>query len=154
MPLTRYLPFMPGSHPVVAVVPLKGAIADLGRGRRGLNLAAVATHLERAFRTKRNKAVALAINSPGGSPVQSALIHRRIRDLAQETEKPVFAFCEDAAASGGYWLAAAGDEIFADACSIVGSIGVVSSGFGFTEAIAKLGVERRVYTAGDKKVIL
>jgi serine protease SohB len=102
----------------------------------------------------RAKAVALAINSPGGSPVQSALIAARIRALAAEKSLPVLAFVEDVAASGGYWLATAADEIFADEASIVGSIGVISAGFGFTEAIAKLGIERRVHTAGENKSIL
>ena len=109
--------------------------------------------LEKAF-TKNLAAVALSINSPGGSPVQSALIHARIRSLAEEFKVPVYVFCEDVAASGGYWLACAGDEIYADESSIVGSIGVISAGFGFVEAIAKLGVERRVHTSGENKSIL
>ncbi|MGB0682006.1 MAG: S49 family peptidase [Magnetovibrionaceae bacterium] len=140
--------------PVVSVVPLSGPIGGLGGVKKGLTLSSVAEHLNRAFQGKRVKAVALAINSPGGSPVQSALIHRRIRDLAAEHDKPVFAFCEDVAASGGYWLAAAADEIYADESSLVGSIGVVSAGFGFHEAIEKLGIDRRVHTSGEKKVIL
>ena len=141
--------------PRVPLVRLTGMIsADSSALRRGLNLAAVAPLLEQAFSMPRAKAVALAINSPGGSPVQSSLIAARIRELAAEKELPVLAFVEDVAASGGYWLASAADEIYADKASVVGSIGVISAGFGFTEAIAKLGVERRVYTAGDNKSIL
>jgi len=140
--------------PVVAVVSLAGIIGRLGSLQRGLNIAGVAPLLERAFAIKRLSAVALAINSPGGSPVQSALIAKRIRDLAIEHDVPVLAFCEDVAASGGYWLACAADEIHADANSIVGSIGVVSSGFGFTQMIEKLGIERRLHTAGERKAIL
>lgn len=121
---------------------------------RALNLQAVAGPLERAFSMKRAPAVGLLINSPGGSPVQSSLIGQRIRDLAEAKNKPVFAFVEDVAASGGYWIASAADEIYADKVSIIGSIGVVSAGFGFTGLIEKLGVERRVHTAGDKKAIL
>lgn len=141
--------------PRVPLVRLTGMIsADSSALRRGLSLAAVAPLLEQAFSMPRAKAVALAINSPGGSPVQSSLIAARIRELAAEKELPVLAFVEDVAASGGYWLASAADEIYADKASVVGSIGVISAGFGFTEAIAKLGVERRVYTAGDNKSIL
>lgn len=141
--------------PRVPLVRLTGMIStDSSALRRGLNLAAVAPLLEQAFSMPRAKAVALAINSPGGSPVQSSLIAARIRELAAEKELPVLAFVEDVAASGGYWLASAADEIYADKASIIGSIGVISAGFGFTEAIAKLGVERRVYTAGENKSIL
>ena len=140
--------------PTVAVVPLAGAIGMGGPGRRTLNLAALDEPLERAFKTKNLKAVALAINSPGGSAAQSSLIHARIRSLAAEKAVPVIAFAEDAAASGGYWLALAADEIYADASSIVGSVGVIYAGFGLTEMIAKLGVERRLHTAGEKKSIL
>lgn len=140
--------------PVVAVVRLGGVIGQAGGLRRGLNLASLAGSLERAFSMPRVKAVALAINSPGGSPVQSSLIARRIRDLAEEKEVPVIAFVEDVAASGGYWLAVAADEIYADASSLVGSIGVVSAGFGLDQFIARHGIERRVYTAGEQKVIL
>ena len=142
-------------HPIVAVVRLYGVIApNIGRNRGALNLAALATPIEAAFKTRGVTAVALAINSPGGSPVQSALLARRIRALAKEREIPVFAFAEDVAASGGYWLALAGDEIFVDRNSIVGSIGVISAGFGFTGLIEKIGVERRLYTAGDSKSLL
>jgi signal peptide peptidase SppA len=110
--------------------------------------------LERAFAKKGIAGVALSINSPGGSAVQSALIHTRIRALADKHKIPVIAFCEDVAASGGYWLACAGDEIYADDSSIVGSIGVIAAGFGFVDAIEKLGIERRVHTSGDNKAIL
>ena len=141
--------------PRVPLVRLSGMIsADSSALRRGLSLAAVAPLLEQAFSTPKAKAVALAINSPGGSPVQSSLIAGRIRELAAEKKLPVLAFVEDMAASGGYWLATAADEIYADKASVIGSIGVISAGFGFTEAIAKLGVERRVYTAGDSKGML
>jgi len=140
--------------PVVAVLPLSGVIAAGGRFRQGLSLQGLAPRIERAFKTKHLAAVALAINSPGGSPVQSALIAGRIRELAAEKEVPVVAFIEDVGASGGYWLACAADEIIAQPSSIVGSIGVISGGFGFTEMIAKLGIERRMHTAGDKKGML
>ncbi len=141
--------------PRVPLVRLNGMISASSIGlRHGLSLESAAPLLQQAFEMPRAKAVALAINSPGGSPVQSALIAARIRALAAENSLPVLAFVEDVAASGGYWLASAADEIFADEASVVGSIGVISAGFGFTEAIAKLGVERRVYTAGENKSIL
>jgi len=141
--------------PVVAVLRLAGVIGQLGPVRRGgLTLADLAGTIEKAFELPRVKAVALAINSPGGSPVQSALIAGRIRALAAENELPVYAFCEDVAASGGYWLACAADEIYADGASIVGSIGVITAGFGFPEALSKLGIERRVYSAGAHKAQL
>lgn len=124
-------------------------IAAQGRGR--LNDAELAPVLERAFRAGKPRAVALLINSPGGSPVQSSLIAARIRRLAEETKVPVHAFVEDAAASGGYWLATAADDIHADSCSILGSIGVIFAGFGLQELIGKYGVERRVHTAGRSK---
>ncbi len=135
--------------PRVNVVRLQGAITSGGRG--GLSDAAVAPLLERAFRSGKPVAVALIINSPGGSPVQSALIGARIRRLADETETPVHAFVEDAAASGGYWIATAADDIHCDAASILGSIGVISAGFGLTGALDKLGITRRVHTAGASK---
>jgi signal peptide peptidase SppA len=119
--------------------------------RPGLSLAVAAAAIERAFSLSKVPAVALLINSPGGSPVQSNQIFRRIRQLAKEKKKKVFVFCEDVAASGGYYLAVAGDEIYADPSSIVGSIGVISASFGLDKAIAKLGIERRVYTAGLNK---
>jgi signal peptide peptidase SppA len=140
--------------PVVHVVRLSGMIGGVGPWRRGLTLSGVAPTLQRAFKRKRLAAVALAINSPGGSAVQSALIARRIRALADEHEVPVFAFAEDAAASGGYWLATAADEIYADPGSIIGSIGVVSSTFGFPEVLKRTGVERRLHTAGEFKASL
>lgn len=139
----------------IPVVRLQGAIMAGGsQFRPALNLAAVAPVLEKAFSDKAAPAVAISINSPGGSPVQSRLIFQRIRDLAAEKNKRVLVFVEDVAASGGYMIALAGDEIFADPTSIVGSIGVVSGGFGFPELLKKIGVERRVYTAGENKVIL
>ncbi len=140
--------------PVVAVVRLAGVIGRSGTFGPRINLETVGPLLLRAFRQPGLKAVALEINSPGGSATQSALIHNRIRALAAERDVPVMAFVEDVAASGGYWLAAAADEIFVDDNSIVGSIGVIYSGFGFQEALAKLGVERRLYTAGEKKSLL
>lgn len=141
--------------PVVGVLRLSGVIGQAGAGRRGgLALADLAEPIEKAFDLRRLKAVALSINSPGGSPVQSALIAGRIRALAAEKEIPVYAFCEDVAASGGYWLACAGDEIYANGASIVGSIGVISAGFGFPALLEKLGVERRIYSAGERKAQL
>ncbi|WP_440983871.1 S49 family peptidase [Shinella sumterensis] len=140
---------------VVPVVRLHGAIMAGGsQFRPALNLAGAAPALEKAFAYKDAPAVAISINSPGGSPVQSRLIFQRIRDLAVEKNKHVLVFVEDVAASGGYMIALAGDEIFADPTSIVGSIGVVSGGFGFPEMLKKIGVERRVYTAGSNKAIL
>jgi signal peptide peptidase SppA len=140
--------------PKVAVICLSGVISSDGRLGRGLNLAGVAGAIKQAFELSELKAVALAINSPGGSPVQSNLILKRIRALADEKDIPVYAFAEDVAASGGYMLALAADEIYADPSSIVGSIGVISAGFGFDKAIEKFGVERRIYTAGENKSTL
>tara|TARA_R110002110_G_scaffold79145_17_gene207099 strand:- start:5489 stop:6418 length:930 start_codon:yes stop_codon:yes gene_type:complete len=140
--------------PVVAVVRLSGTIGPSQPLRGGLNLAGVAAPLDAAFSMKHVKAVALLVNSPGGSPVQSSLIYKRIRALAEEKGLPVYAFAEDVAASGGYMIACAADEIYADESSVVGSIGVVSAGFGFTGLIDKLGVERRVHTAGESKAML
>jgi len=144
------LPFMP-PVPLVAVLRLDGLIAA---GPRSLNDAGLAGLLERAFTRGKPKAVALVVNSPGGSPVQSSLIGARIRRLAQDKKVPTIAFVEDVAASGGYWLACAADEIMVDASSVVGSIGVISASFGFHEAIEKIGVERRLYTAGRSKSFL
>ncbi|HTQ34589.1 MAG TPA: S49 family peptidase [Stellaceae bacterium] len=139
--------------PVVPVLRFDGVIA--ARQWRGtISLASHAGALDRAFKMKRAVAVAIVVNSPGGSPAQSSLLYRRIRALADEKHLPVFAFAEDVAASGGYWLALAGDEVYAEETSIVGSIGVVSSGFGFTRLIDRLGVERRLYTAGENKSLL
>jgi serine protease SohB len=140
--------------PTVPVVRLTGTIGFSTPLKPGLTLASCARPLERAFTTRNAKAVALAINSPGGSPVQSHLIYSRIRALSKENEIPALAFIEDVGASGGYMIACAGDEIFCDRSSIVGSIGVVGATFGFDKAIEKLGVERRVYTAGERKVML
>lgn len=151
MPLMKSLKRLFRAPPTVAVIPLSGVIGSFGPRRRGLSLESLAPVIRRAFKVGGLKAVALAINSPGGSPVQSSLIQRRIRALAEEKKVPVFSFAEDVAASGGYWLALAGDEVYADENSIVGSIGVVSAGFGFPEAIRRLGIERRVHTAGEKK---
>lgn len=141
--------------PAVAVLRLAGVIGHLGMLRRaGLTLDDLAGPIDRAFRMPRLQAVALAVNSPGGSPAQSSLIAKRIRMLSEEKKVPVYAFCEDVAASGGYWLACAADEIWCDGASIVGSIGVISAGFGFTDLLDRIGVERRVHTAGDKKSML
>jgi signal peptide peptidase SppA len=140
-------------RPVVAVLRFEGVI--MPRLRPGaISLASHATAIERAFAASGLVAVALVVNSPGGSAAQSALICRRIRALADEKGVPVIAFAEDVAASGGYWLALAGDEIFGEETSILGSIGVVSASFGFAQVIARLGVERRLHTAGDKKSLL
>lgn len=140
--------------PVVPVVRLSGVIGVAIPLRQGLMLSTVARSLERAFGTRHARAVALVINSPGGSPTQSHLIFRRIRQLAAEKKLPVIAFIEDVGASGGYMLACAGDEIVCDRFSIVGSIGVVGGSFGFPKAMEKLGIERRLYTSGERKVML
>src|ERR1700690_3702134 len=141
-------------RPVVPVVRLTGVIGFSTTLRPGMSLAGLARTLDRAFATRNAKAVALSINSPGGSPVQSHLIFRRIRELADEHKRPVIAFIEDAGASGGYMIACAGDEVIADPYSIVGSIGVVGGSFGFDKLIAKIGVERRLYTSGEHKAML
>lgn len=155
-PLTRLLParLRPARAPRVAVIRLQGAIGITRPGAPGLSDAALAPVIERAFRKGRPAAVALIVNSPGGSPVQSSLIAARIRRLADEKQIPVHAFVEDVAASGGYWLASAADDIWADETSVVGSIGVISAGFGLEGLIAKHGVERRVHTAGGSKSFL
>src|SRR5215813_1969539 len=140
--------------PTVPVVRLTGVIGFSTPLKPGLTLAGIARALERAFAMGKPKAVALAINSPGGSPVQSHLIYRSVRQLSEEKKVPVIAFVEDVAASGGYMIACAADEIICDPSSIVGSIGVVGASFGAHEAIRKLGIERRVYTAGEKKAML
>lgn len=144
------IPFL-NRPPRVAVIRLSGAIGTGGQFGQGLNDAALSPLIERAFARKGLAAVALAINSPGGSPAQSSLIAARIRRLADDRKIPVHAFIEDVAASGGYWLACAADHIWVDATSITGSIGVISAGFGFPELIARYGVERRVHTAGESK---
>lgn len=149
--MKRWIPFLK-SDPVVAVVRLQGSIGASGRG--ALNDRALAPLLEKAFRKGKPAAVALEINSPGGSPVQSSLIGARIRRLAEETEVPVHAFVEDVAASGGYWIASAADQIWADDSSILGSIGVISAGFGAHVFLQRQGIERRVHTAGKSKSML
>ncbi|MDO8533278.1 MAG: S49 family peptidase [Xanthobacteraceae bacterium] len=153
--LTRLLPRRFRRHAaLVPVVRLTGIIGYTTPLMPGMTLASVARALERAFSIKHAKAVALVINSPGGSAAQSHLIHTRIRALAAEHKRPVIAFVEDVAASGGYMIASAADEIVADASSIVGSIGVVSTSFGFDRLIERIGIERRVHAAGERKVIL
>src|ERR1051325_6651356 len=153
--LKHYLParWRPGAA-VVPVVRLAGVIGAVTPLRPGMTLAGISKMLDRAFGTRNAKAVALVINSPGGSPVQSRQIYLRIRQLATEKKLPVLVFVEDVAASGGYMIACAGDEIFCDPSSILGSIGVVGGSFGFQELIRKIGVERRLYTAGEHKATL
>jgi len=149
--MKRWIPFVK-SDPLVAVLRLQGGIGT--GGTRNLSDRGMADLIEKAFRRGKPAAVSLEINSPGGSAVQSSLIAARIRRLAEEKSVPVFAFVEDVAASGGYWLASAADEIFVDRGSIVGSIGVIAAGFGAHEALGKIGVERRVHTAGKSKSLL
>src|SRR5580658_775492 len=158
MSLADLLKFLPierfrNPPPVVPVLRFDGVIASR-QWRGALSLASHAAALDKAFKTKRAVAVAIIVNSPGGSPVQSALLYRRIRQLADEKHLPVVAFAEDVAASGGYWLALAGDEIYAEETSLLGSIGVVSSGFGFTRLIDRIGIDRRLHTAGENKSLL
>ena len=149
------IPIFRKPKPVVGVLRFSGVIGQVGNPiRQGIYADGFIKPIEQAFNLKNLVCVALQINSPGGSPVQSSLIFKRIRSLAKEKDLPVIAFAEDAAASGGYLLACAADEIFADESSIIGSIGVVSSGFGFVELLEKLGIERRVYTAGKSKAML
>ena len=140
----------------IGIIKLAGIISTEGRlgSRGGLNLNDLSDSLTKAFSFKNIKAIALLINSPGGSPVQSALIANRIRDLAKEKEIPVYCFIEDLAASGGYWLSCAADKVYAMESSIIGSIGVITSGFGAVEAIKKIGIERRVYSQGKNKGLL
>jgi serine protease SohB len=156
--LERLRPLLParlrGGAAVVPVVRLSGVIGVSTPLRPGLTISSVARPLERAFSVRNASAVALAINSPGGSAVQSHLIYQRIRQLAEEHERPVIAFIEDVAASGGYMIACAADEIVCDSASIVGSIGVVGGTFGFNRLLERLGIERRIYTAGERKVML
>jgi len=158
MDLSDALKFLPierfrNPAPIVTVLRLDGVIAPR-QWRGSLSLTSHAGAIERAFSPSRLAGVALAINSPGGSPVQSALLFRRIRQFADEKKVPVFAFAEDVAASGGYWIALAGDEIYAEETSLLGSIGVVSASFGFPRVLERLGVERRLYTAGERKALL
>ena len=153
----RYIPIkrLREPAPVVAVLRLHGVIGPRsGPLRATLNIADLAQRIEAAFATRRLVAVALSVNSPGGTPVQSALIHDRLRALAEEKKTPLHVFVEDVAASGGYWIACAGDDIHANAGSIVGSIGVITQGFGFERALDKLGVERRLHTSGEAKSFL
>jgi serine protease SohB len=156
--IERIRPLLPrrlrGGAAVVPVVRLAGVIGFSTPLRPGLTISSVARSLERAFSVRKAAAVALSINSPGGSAVQSHLIHQRIRQLAEEHERPVIAFVEDVAASGGYMIACAADEIVCDSSSIVGSIGVVGGTFGFNRLLERLGIERRLYTAGERKVTL
>jgi signal peptide peptidase SppA len=159
MNLRNWLSWIPVDYfrnprPVVAVLRLHGVIGQTGRFRQGLDISSIGPLVETAFEINGLTAVALAINSPGGAPAQSSLIYARIRALAEEKEVPVLAFAEDVAASGGYWLACAADEIYADKNSIVGSIGVVSAGFGFQDLLGKIGVERRIHAQGDRKSML
>src|SRR6201984_1342504 len=156
-PIDKLMEWMPGRLSGAAVVPvvrLSGLIGAVTPLRPGMSLAGVARVLERAFSVRNAKAVALVINSPGGSPVQSRQIYLRIKQLAAEKKLPVLVFVEDVAASGGYMIACAGDEIFCDPSSILGSIGVVGGSFGLQELIKKIGVERRLYTAGAHKAML
>ena len=156
MNFRKYLPGKLGKkETIIPVVRLSGAIAASSSPiNRTLSLAGVGPLLDKAFSDKQAPAVALVINSPGGSPVQSRIMYQRIRELADENDKKVLVFVEDVAASGGYMLAISGDEIFVDETSIIGSIGVVSASFGFDKAIEKIGIDRRVYTAGKNKVTL
>ena len=146
--------FFKAGKPLVSVVRLKGTIGVSGLGSRSLNLTSLEKTLENAFSKRHLSAVAIIVNSPGGSPVQSDAIAMRIRQLSIEKQVPVYAFVEDVAASGGYWLACSADEIYANSMSIIGSIGVISASFGFSEFIQKLGIERRVYAQGDNKSML
>lgn len=149
--MRRFIPFL-SKPPSVSVIRMQGVIAAGGRG--GLSDASLAPLIEKAFTRGKPRAVALLINSPGGSPVQSSLIAARIRRLSEEKKVPVHAFVEDVAASGGYWLACSADAIWADETSILGSIGVISAGFGFDKLIGRYGISRRVYTAGQSKSML
>jgi signal peptide peptidase SppA len=152
---TSWIPFLRRRGPTVGVLRLAGVIGGGGPLRAAaLNLEGLDKSIERAFSIRGLSAIALAVNSPGGSPVQSALIARRIRQLADEKQVKVIAFAEDVAASGGYWLACAADEIFAEDSSILGSIGVISAGFGFSDLLRRHGVERRVHAAGARKGML
>lgn len=142
-------------NPKVAVLRFSGVIAESsGFGKQGLSLESLESSIKLAFETPNAKAVAIQVNSPGGSPVQSELIYRYVKQCSKEKKIPVYTFAEDVAASGGYWLLCAGDEVYALQSSIVGSIGVIAAGFGYVEAIKKLGIERRVYTQGENKSIL
>lgn len=147
---------LPGASdpaPAVSVLRLRGTIGIGSLGRASLSLAALEPIIKKAF-SRRVRAVCLVVNSPGGSPVQSALIAGLVRQLSQEKKIPVFAFVEDVAASGGYWLALAADEIYADPMSVIGSIGVITASFGFQDLMAKVGIERRIHAQGTRKGML
>ncbi len=139
---------------IIPHIKLNGVIGNVGKFKQGINFASQEEIIKKAFSIKKAPAVAISINSPGGSPVQSHLIHDQIRSLAKKNKKKVLIFAEDVAASGGYLIACSGDEIYANQSSIIGSIGVIYSSFGFTELISKIGVQRRVYTAGKNKSTL
>lgn len=146
--------FKPKTRKTVALVTLQGVIGKDSKLSSGLNIANTAPLIKKAFKTKGVKAVAIVINSPGGSPVQSELIHNYIRELSEQKKIPVYTFAQDVAASGGYWLLLSGDEIYAHNASVIGSIGVIFASFGFVDLIKKIGVQRRVYTQGKNKAIL
>lgn len=149
------LDFLRKNKPKISVLRLDGVIGKVGGFRsKGLSIDSVNELIEKSFEDSKTKAVCIIINSPGGSPVQSELIASRIINLSKEKNIPVYGFIEDVAASGGYWLACAASEIYASKSSIVGSIGVISAGFGFPEMIKKIGVQRRVYTSGNNKSVL
>ena len=150
------LKFFNKKLPIINIIRMSGVISSGSRvpGSSNLSLESLEKQIERAFTGKKVSGVAIVINSPGGSPVQSALIAERILELSKKNNIPVFAFVEDVAASGGYWLACAADEIFVMPASILGSIGVISAGFGFVEVIKKIGVERRVFSKGENKGML
>ena len=139
---------------IIPHIKLNGVIGNVGKFKQGINFASQEEIIKKAFSIKKAPAVAISINSPGGSPVQSHLIHDQIKSLAKKHKKKVLIFAEDVAASGGYLIACSGDEIYANQSSIIGSIGVIYSSFGFTELISKIGVQRRVYTAGKNKSTL
>ena len=139
---------------IIAHIKLNGVIGNVGKFKQGIDFSGQEEIIEKAFSLKKAKVIAISINSPGGSPVQSHLIYKFIRDKAKKNKKKVIVFAEDVAASGGYLIACAGDEIYANSSSIIGSIGVIYSSFGFTELIKKIGVERRVHTAGKNKSTL
>ena len=149
-----FSPIVRKGDPIVSVINLNGVIGSVGFGRKGINLNDLESSLKRAFNKRGVDAVVLKINSPGGSPVQSEMISRRIQQLSEEKGIPVFSFVEDLAASGGYWLACSADEIYVSSMSIVGSIGVISASFGFNQLIDKIGVERRIYAQGRNKSML
>ena len=153
--LLNALPFkFFNKNATVSILRLEGVIGKIGMGREGLTIDSLREQIEQAFKPKKLLAVCLVINSPGGKPVQAELISTYIRTLADERAVPVYSFVEDVAASGGYWLACAGDEIYASRSSIIGSIGVISSGFGLHKTLEKFGIERRVYTQGSNKSVL